>query len=67
MLKETDPILTKVNDFLAERGIAASAFGMQAVGDPNFVIDLRAGRELRRATRRKVELFMATYKPGQHD
>jgi hypothetical protein len=44
-------LLTQIEAFLAESGIAPSAFGRDAMGDPLFVFQLRAGREPRRATR----------------
>lgn len=39
-------------------------FGEEALNDKNLVPQLRAGRELRRDTERKVRLFMAAYRTG---
>jgi hypothetical protein len=36
--------LTEIDNFLTASKMAPSAFGRAAVGDPNFVGDLRAGR-----------------------
>lgn len=36
--------LDGIEAFLKSSGMAPTAFGSQAVGDPNFVSDLRAGR-----------------------
>lgn len=55
----TDPLLSDIEAFLAGTGMAASRFGMMALGDPRFVRDLRDGREVKRATRAKVIEFMA--------
>lgn len=56
---------SRVLAFIDETGLKPSRFGVQACGDPNFVADLRAGREPRESTRSKVEKFMDAYKiPG---
>ncbi|ODP36697.1 hypothetical protein [Sphingomonas turrisvirgatae] len=52
-------ILGKVERYLREHGVAQTRFGRMAVGDPRLVGDLRNGRELRPATRERVEAFMA--------
>lgn len=36
--------IEKIDAFLAETGMSPSLFGRLAVGDPNFVGDLHAGR-----------------------
>ena len=36
--------LSEIEAFLARAGIRPSTFGRAAVGDPNFVRELRAGR-----------------------
>lgn len=36
--------LSEVEEFLALAGISPSRFGREAIGDPNFVLDLRGGR-----------------------
>lgn len=58
-------LLCRIEAFLAETGMKQSPFGEMACGDPNFVDDLRKGREPRSALRAKVEKFMDDYKiPG---
>lgn len=47
-------LLTKIDDFLAQSGVSAVQLGKEALNDPAFVYDLRAGREPRRATAQKV-------------
>ncbi len=37
----------EIERFLRKTGTAASAFGAQALDDPNLVTDLRGGREFR--------------------
>jgi len=39
-----DSFLAEIDAFLRRAGVTATAFGKAAVGDPNFVGDLRAGR-----------------------
>jgi hypothetical protein len=36
--------LATIEAFLAKAGMTASRFGKDAVGDPNFVLDIRNGR-----------------------
>lgn len=49
---------SEVERYLDKRGLSPSAFGDKAAGDPNFVFELRNGREPRRATIAKVRSFM---------
>lgn len=56
---EPDPLLAEVEEFLVRYGVTATGFGMQALGDPGFVHDLRGGREPRRATVARVRRYMA--------
>ena len=51
-----EALLDLIETHLGQTGKAAASFGMEAVGDPNFVRNLRAGREPRRRT---VERVMA--------
>lgn len=60
--KEPDPILSDIEAFLAGTGMAASRFGMLALGDPRFVRDLRDGREVKRATRERLVGFMREWR-----
>jgi hypothetical protein len=38
--------------------MSASAFGMEALGDPALVYEMRQGREPRRATRARIREFI---------
>jgi hypothetical protein len=39
--------------------MSASAFGIECMGDPGLVYELRRGREPRRATRARIRAFIA--------
>ena len=45
--------------FLAATGITASGFGRRALGDPNFVFELQAGRSPNLRTLARARGFMA--------
>ncbi len=51
--------LAEIERHLAAKNIEASAFGKQALGDPNFVFDLKKGRSPSTRTMDKVRAFMA--------
>lgn len=57
-----DQFLDEVETFLADAGISPSRFGRETVGDPNFVIDLRAGRNPSLLTADKVRRAIARYR-----
>lgn len=63
MLK--NDFLQKVNDFLIQHKISATAFGILAIEDPSFVLKLRRGRECREATQQKILDFMDNYIEGR--
>jgi 2,4-dienoyl-CoA reductase-like NADH-dependent reductase (Old Yellow Enzyme family) len=44
----------RVEQFMQDHGLSATTFGRDYASDPNFVADLRSGREPREATKRKV-------------
>ena len=48
---------------MQKTGMAPTRFGELAVGDPNLVRDLSAGRELRSATARRIVDFILTGEP----
>ena len=50
--------LAAVEAYIAETDSNDTTFGSEAIGDPNFVKDLKAGRECRQATMDKVLAFM---------
>jgi hypothetical protein len=51
-------LLRQIERHLRARRMTPTRFGREALGDPNFVFNLKAGREPRPATVRKVEAFM---------
>ena len=53
-------LLAEIEACCAEREIALSDFGKIVLGDPNFVFDLRNGRDPRTRTVRKVRAFIAS-------
>lgn len=55
-------LATMIEAHCAKSGMSPTAFGTAAVGDPSFVSDLKAGREPRRATIRRVVDFILTGK-----
>lgn len=58
-MDELARFLGEVEAHLTATGLTPTAFGDKAAGDPNFVFDLRNGREPRRNTIAKVRAFMA--------
>jgi len=52
-------LLDRIERHLKETHISATRFGRRAVGDPRFVLDLRAGRRPRRRTVERVEEYLA--------
>lgn len=50
--------LDEVEVYLDKSKLPPTTFGKQAVGDPQFVFDLRKGREPRSRTVDKVRAFM---------
>lgn len=61
----TSPLLDDVEQFLSTSGIAPTQFGKLSANDPNFVFELRAGRDYRRSTEQKIRDFMANYQPPE--
>lgn len=47
-----------VEGYLQASGLSPSTFGTKAAGDPNFVFNLRGGREPRSSTVDKIERYM---------
>jgi 2,4-dienoyl-CoA reductase-like NADH-dependent reductase (Old Yellow Enzyme family) len=57
-------LLDRIERHLKESHMSATRFGRRAVGDPRFVLDLRAGRRPRRRTVEKVENYLARHSRG---
>jgi hypothetical protein len=57
--------LSEIEAFLARAGVAPSTFGRAAVGDPNFVRELREGRapSLRLVDRARACMRAASARP----
>lgn len=51
-------ILDRIDLYLRRSKIAPSRLGRDAVGDPNFVMNLRDGRQPRQATLDRVVAFL---------
>jgi hypothetical protein len=58
----TSSLIDDIEAFLVETGVAPSAFGMRAMGDPTFVFELRQGRDVLFATEAKARAQMTTYR-----
>jgi len=61
MKSPTEVLLISINRFLKRTGMPATTFGWMAIGDPNFVRNLREGREPRFQTLLRVKKFMSSY------
>lgn len=62
-----EDLIARIDVFLARNGMAATTFGKLACNDPNFVADVREGRDLRMSTIGKVDSFMDSYVPPARD
>ena len=51
----------RIDAFLSRSGLSASKFGVLSCNDGAFVFDLRAGREPKMSTIKKVDKFMVDY------
>jgi hypothetical protein len=56
-----DELLRDIERFIKAQGITPTRFGREAVKDPNFVFDLRDGREPRRRVRDAAKKYMLTF------
>ena len=57
-----DPFLAMVEKFISDTGMYPTDFGNWALGDGNFVFQLREGRDVRRSTQRRVEAQIQHYR-----
>ena len=62
---QKDDFRKAVEDFIGKNLISETAFGTLALKQPNFVFQLKEGRECREATQEKVLAFMASYTSGE--
>ena len=51
-------LLAEIEGFLAQSGMSATAFGIDALNDPGFVPGLRAGRDPKLSTAERVRAFI---------
>ena len=52
------PLLDRIEAYLRATRTSATRFGREAARDPKLVHDLRCGRELRAATKRRVAAYL---------
>jgi hypothetical protein len=50
--------IDRIESFLSQTGMSATRFGVESVGDPSFVFDLRKGRDCSLATAQKIMGFI---------
>jgi 2,4-dienoyl-CoA reductase-like NADH-dependent reductase (Old Yellow Enzyme family) len=53
------PLLRRIEAYLKRSRVSATRFGREALRDPQLVHDLRCGRTVRGATRRRIEAYLA--------
>ncbi len=61
-----DQFLYDIERFLKRTGIKPAPFGTMVLNDRSFVINLRAGKDVRTRTIEKVRAFMAEYEANQN-
>lgn len=66
-MDDLEKFLREVEAFLEAGQLTPTAFGDKAAGDPNFVFDLRNGREPRRNTIARVRAFMDRQSPTSRE
>ena len=54
-------LLDRIEIHLIKYRISATRFGRRAVGDPRFVLDLRAGRRPRRRTLERLNAYLGQF------
>ncbi|KQM33090.1 hypothetical protein [Sphingomonas sp. Leaf10] len=54
-----NPVLQEVEAFLSATGMTPARFGMEALGDPRVVSDMRKGRDPRSKTVAMLRQFIA--------
>jgi homoserine dehydrogenase len=61
MSTEAENFLNEVERFLVDHDMPPTVFGQKSLADPNFVFDLREGRDVRFSTVDKIRSFMSSY------
>lgn len=57
-------LLDRIETHIRQTRTSASTFGIEAVGDPRFVWDLRAGRRPRRKMQERVGSYLDNANPS---
>lgn len=66
-MTERDKLYARIERFMKRHGMAPSVFGRTVLGDPSFVLRLRApGKQVKSATIDRINRFMSEYeaRPG---
>lgn len=63
MNTERDRLLNEIEQFQAISGIGDTAFGAEALNDPNWLFRLRKGADPKLSTIEKVRAFMRSWRP----
>ncbi len=62
-MTEREKLLQEIERFVERTGVPESRLGMEAVGNPSFVLRLRKGRRIWLDTAEKVRDYMKNYRP----
>lgn len=58
-------LLYRIERHLRARRMSPTRFGREAVGDPNLIMQLKDGRELRAATAQRIIDYLDNYECAQ--
>lgn len=58
-------LLEHIEKYLEESGVTPTAFGVDCMKDPNFVSDVRQGRDYRKSTEDKVLNYISLNGAGK--
>lgn len=54
-------LLERIKDFIAEKGISPTEFGLKAKGDPSLIKRLENGQDVRESGKIRILEFMSNY------
>ena len=60
-----ETLINEIDAFCAKHSLSETQFGTLATNDKNLIPDLRAGRDIRLSTARRISEWMAAYRPAQ--
>lgn len=63
MMSERDKLLNEIEQFQAISGVSDTAFGAEALNDPNWIFRLRRGADPKMGTVDKVRRYMREWRP----